>query len=575
MTIRVRPVDRGRPSRDPNRRTVYTNIAFVVVIVLALLILVGAGVATWYNAHLAPAATVDGQAITKDQFLERAKVEQFRLQQLAARVNAEVNAGRLTAAQGQSRIDAINQQLDDSQGAFSSRVIEKLIDTRIQAKLAGDIGVSVSGDQIDARILEEKTRPEERHVWLIAVKPTVSTGQTEPSALQKAEAKKKADDALALIQGGKTFEEVAKSTSTDPTASVGGDLGWIDDTASEDKAWQDAVFKLDVNGVTGVIEGDDGTYRIGRVTEIVAPQVDAAWDQKLADAKISQDAYRAAIQSEVLRTALGDKVVADAKASKTEKQVQELYIKAPSATPGPDAIKVRHILYSPKDDPNAAQTLPASDPQWTIAQLAAQSAYDKLKANPDLFDSIARAESDESSAKGPDGTGGKLPYFDKDSGIDQAFADAIFQPGLQPGQLLPPFKSSFGWHVVQVMYRPPDSDEIAKLRDQAMSGGPDAWKSIVRDYSDGPKPTESGDAGWVRLGTLDDRLTSVILQTPKGQYTSVIDAKGDGLYVFEVVDERTQDPDQAETAKIESDAFSNWYTGKKAEVKITRDLLGG
>jgi hypothetical protein len=125
------------------------------------------------------------------------------------------------------------------------------------------------------------------------------------------------------------------------------------------------------------------------------------------------------------------------------------------------------------------------------------------------------------------------------------------------------------------MYRPPDSDEIAKLRDQAIAGDAAAWKAIVRDFSDGQKPTTSGDIGWVRLGTLDDRLTSVILATPKGQFTPVIDAKDDGLYVFKVVDERSQDPDKEETAKIESDAFSNWYTGKKAAATITRDLLGG
>ena len=572
MTIRVRPVDRGRSSRDPNRRTVYTNLAFAIVIVLAVLILVGVGVTTWYGTHLAAAATVNGQTITKDQFLERARVEQFRLQQQAARVNAEVNAGRLTAAQGEARISALNNQLDDSQGAFTSRVIEKLIDTTLQAKLAAESGVTVTPEQVDARILEEKTRPEERHVFLIAVKPEVDAGKTDPTDAQKAAARKKADDALKAIQGGKTFEEVAKSTSTDSTAAAGGDLGWIDSTATEDKPWQDAVFKLEANGITDVIEGEDGTYRIGRVTEIVAPQVDAAFDQKLADAKIPADTFRAAIQSEVLRTALGDKAIADAKASKTEKQVQELYIRAPTTPPGADAIKVRHILYSPKDSPDAAQTVPDGDPEWTKAQLGAQAAYDRIKANPALFDEIARAESDESSAKGDDGTGGKLPYFDKDSGIDEAFADAILKPDLQPGQLLEPFKSSFGWHVVQVMYRPPDIDEMTKLRDQAMAGGD--WKTIVRDFSEGPKQTASGDLGWVRLGTLDDRLTSVILATPNGQFTSIIDAKGDGLYVFKVIDERSQDPDKEEMATIESDAFTNWYTGKKAAATITRDVLG-
>ena len=189
MTFRVRSVDRGRSSRDPNRRTLYTNIAFALVIVLALLILLGVGLTTWYNAHLAAAATVDGQTITKDQFVERARVEQFRLSQLAARVNAEVSADRLTQAQGQARIDQINQQLDDQQGAFTSRVIEKLIDTRIQAKLAAEMGLTITPEQVDARILEDKTRKEERHVWLIAVKPAVDTGKTEPTDAQKADAK--------------------------------------------------------------------------------------------------------------------------------------------------------------------------------------------------------------------------------------------------------------------------------------------------------------------------------------------------------------------------------------------------
>jgi parvulin-like peptidyl-prolyl isomerase len=573
MTFRVRPVDRGRSSRDPNRRTLYTNIAFAVVIVVALLILVGVGITTWYGAHLAAAATVDGQTITKDQFFDRAKVEQFRLQQLAGRVQAEVSAGRLTAAQGQSRIDQINQQLDDKQGAFSSRIIEKLIDTRIQAKLATELGVTATPEAVDARILEEKTRKEERHVWLIAVKPQVDTGKVTPTAVQQAEAKRKADDALAAIKSGKTFEEIAKSTSTDSSASSGGDIGWLDDTASEDPDWQAAVLKLDVNGVTDVIKGADGTYRIGRVSEIVAPQVDLAWDQKLADAKIPLQAYRDAVSSEVLRTALGDKVVEIATASQAERKVQELYIRAANPAPGADAIKVRHILYSPKDSPDTAQTLPESDPAWTEAQLAAQAAYDKLKADPTKFDAIARAESDEQSAKGDDGTGGKLPYVDSASQFVQSFKDAVLKPDLKAGDLLAPFKTEFGWHVVQVMYRAPDSTEMQSLRDQAVAGA--KWEDLVRDYSEGPKQAAGGDLGWVRLGTLDDRLTSVILATPKGQFTPVIDAKGDGLYLFKVVDERNQAPDESEAATIKSDAFSNWYTGKKAEVTITRDLLGG
>jgi parvulin-like peptidyl-prolyl isomerase len=574
MTFRVRPVDRGRSYRDPNRRTLYTNIAFAVVIVLAVLILIGVGVTTWYNQHLAAAATVDGQTITKDAFFERARVEQFRLQQLASRIQAEVSAGRLTAAQGDARIQSIQGALDDSQGAFSSTIVEKLIDTRLQAKLAADMGITISDDQIAAKILDDKTRKEERHVFLIAVKPDVDTGKTDPTDAQKAAAKKKADDALAAIKSGaKTFEDEAKAVSTDASKSSGGDLGWLDTTATEDEAWETAVFKLDVNGVTDVIEGEDGTFRIGRVTEIVPAQVDPAWDQKLADAKISQESYRAAITSEVVRTTLGDKVKALAEASGPERKVMELYIKAPSTPPAADAIKVRHILYSPKNDPDAAQTLPESDPEWTVAELAAQAAYDKLKADPSQFDAIARADSDETSATGDDGTGGKLPYVDEDTNFVESFKEQIIKPDLQPGKILAPFKTEFGWHVVQVMYRPPDLDEITKLRQGAIDGA--SWDQTVRDYSDGKAPTKGGDIGWVHLGTLDDRITSVVLATPKGSYTPPIEVKDDGVYVFKVVDERTAAPDADMLKTIESDSFSNWYAGKKAAATITRDLLGG
>ena len=571
MTFRVKPVDRARSDRDPNRRTLYMNIGFGIAVVVAVLILVAVGVTTWYGAHLAPAASVAGQTITKDQFTDRAAVEQFRLQQAANRINADVAAGRLTNSAAQARLSAINSALDPT--TFVSTVLEKLIDGSIQAKLATDEGVAITDQQIDQRITDDKTRKEERHIWLLAVEPTVDTGAAVPTDAQKADAKKKADDALAQIKAGKSFEDVAKSVSTDPSKSAGGDLGWIDDTATEDPAWQAALFKLDANGVTDVIEGADGTYRIGRVSEIAPAEVDPAWDQKLADAKISQSAYRDAIRAEAVRGALEDKVVADASKSGPQRDVSELYIPE-SQTLGEKAIKVRHILFSPKDDPQNASTVPETDPTWTQAQLAAQAAYDQLVRDPSKFDSLARAQSDETSAKGDDGTGGKLPYFDENSeasGLDPDFAKAILADGLQPGQILKPFKSAFGWHVVQVMYRPPDSDEMAKLKQMAQGGTP--FNDLVRDYSEGPKSGSGGDIGWVANGQLDDRLTKAIFAAPVNGVSDVVDIPGDGLYLFKVNQEKTAEPDKDQLAAIKANAFNNWYAQKKDGVAITRDIL--
>jgi parvulin-like peptidyl-prolyl isomerase len=569
MTFRVRPADRGRAGRDKSRRNLYMNIGFGLATIVAILILVVVGVTTWYDQHLAAVGSVDGQTINKDQLAERATVEAFRLQQQVSQIQADLAAGRLTAAQASSRVTTIQNQISSS--TFLANVLEKLIDTTIQAKLATDLGVTVSPAEIDQRILDDKTRKEERHVWLIAVKPVVDTGKTDPTDAQKAAAKKIADDALAGIKSGsKTFEDTAKAVSTDSTKAAGGDLGWLTADSSDDPDWLAAVFKLEANGVTDVVLGADGTYRIGRVSDIAPAEVDNAWDQKLASAKISQASYRAAIQSEALRAALEDRIVADDSKVGPQRRVAELFIAAPTSPPGDKAIKVRHILYSPNGDPQNASTVPATDAAWTVAELAATRAYNTIKADPSQFDAIARKESNETSALGVSGTGGKLPYFDTSSSIDQSFADQIFKDGLQPGDLIPPFKSAFGWHVVQVMYRPPDIDEINKLKGEAVAGT--SFADLVRDFSDGPKAGAGGEIGWVANGQLDNRVTRAIFAATVGSFTDVVDVPGDGLYLFKVLEEKTAAPDADQLKAIKSSAFGFWYAEKKDAVTITRDI---
>jgi len=569
MTFRVKPVDRGRAVRDPNRRNLYMNIGFGIAVVVAVLILVIVGGTTWYGDHLAAAATVDGQTITKDQFTERATVEAWRLQQLAVRIQSEVSAGHLTQAQADQRTQQISSQLQTQ--TFVPAIVEKLIDTQLQAKLAKEMGITIPPEEVDRRILAEKTRKEERHAWIIAVQPTLATGSTTPSALAKATAKKTASDALAELKSGKKWEDVAKAVSTDPSKTSGGDLGWLDPDAGEDPAWQTASFKLDLNGVTDVIEGADGTYRIGRVTEIQPAQVDAAWDQKMADAKINPATYRAAIESEAVRQALEDRIVADDSKAAPQRRVAQIFIGAPQTPPSDKAVKVRHILYSPKHDPTNASKVPDTDPSWAEAKAAAEKAYATIKADPSKFDAINRAESDEASDKGDDGTGGKLPYVDSSSQVDVAFLAQVLKDGLNPGDLIPPFKSSFGWHVVQIMYRPPDSDEMKKLRDQALAGSD--FGQLARDFTEGPKSGKGGEIGWVAQGQLDGRLTAAIFAAQVGGLTDVVDVPNDGLYLFKVLEEKTAAPDADQLATIKQSGFSNWYSAEKAAASISRELL--
>jgi parvulin-like peptidyl-prolyl isomerase len=574
MTFRAKPVGNRphRPSRDgESRRNFYLNVGFGLATAAAVLILVGVAVVTWYSQHLAAAASVDGQTITRDDFSERASVELWRLQQQVDRVNAALAAGRLTSAQAQSQLQALQSQA--SSESLAPIVIERLIDTRIQARLATEEGVAITPQQIDERIIKEATTLEERHAWIIAVKPTLDADATEPTAEQKAAAKAIADQALADITSGtKTWEDVAKAVSTDSSKTSGGDLGWINTDAAEDKAFLDAIFAAELNKPTAVIESGDGIYQIGRVTEISPESVDRAWEQKLAEAEIKTESYRKVIESELIREALEDKIVEAAKASTKQRHVRELAIQAPETPPSDKAVKVRHILYSPNDDAEAAQTLPTDDPAWTVAKLAAEKDLATLRTDPSKFDEVARDVSDDESAVGETGNGGKLPYVDDDGRFVSAFADAVIdKPELQPGDILDPVQSEFGWHIIQIMYRPPDIDQINMLREQAV-GGAD-FAALARDYSDGPEAGKGGDKGWVGAGLIDERLLRAINEAPVGGLSAVIEIENAGVFLYQVVEERTQAPDADQLETVESSAFQNWYGEKKDAVRVTRELL--
>ena len=263
------------------------------------------------------------------------------------------------------------------------------------------------------------------------------------------------------------------------------------------------------------------------------------------------------------------------RASDKQRQVLEIAIQAPQSPPGDDAIKVRHILYAPKDDPSGAADLPADDPAWTAAQVAATAAYEELKADPTKFDAKARKDSDEASALGETGSGGKLPYFDTasiETGLDPDFAAAILKPDLKAGQLLEPVKSAFGWHVIQVMYRPPDADEMKLLRDQAV-GGKD-FAALARDYSEGPEAGEGGDKGWVAQGLIDARLLKAIFDTPVGEVTP--DRRDQGRAASSCTRSSRNGPrrpTRISSRRSRRGAFQNWYGEKKDAVTITRELL--
>jgi parvulin-like peptidyl-prolyl isomerase len=571
MTFRAKPVVKRaqKPSWESrDRRNFYLNLGFGLVVLAAVLMLAIAVALNYYNEHLVTVGSVSGQAITRDDLRDRYIIESWRLDETERRISTETVAGRLTQAQA----DQQNQLIDQQRQSLEAIALERIIDNRIQAGLAAEEGIVVSDADIDARLTEEATSVETRHVWQIEVKPEIDAGAAEPTTAQVAAAKAKIDKALSDLKGGKSWDDIAKTVSTDAaTAPQAGDLGWLQaEDGQTDEAFLTAVFAAEVDQPTDVIEGDDGIFRIGRVSEIAPETVDDVYVDKLRNDEIDIAKYREAVRGDVIRQRLEDKLVADASKPGPQRETAEIFLSRETVDLPDDAVKVRHILYSPKDDPEAAQNgeIPTTDPAWAAAEKDADAAFEKIKADPTQFDVIARAESDEESALGPDGTGGVLPaYVYADSSYVPSFSTPILDAKPKDGQLLGPIKTEFGYHVVEVISHAPDLAEVKRRID----GGAD-FADIAREISENAAAPSGGDLGWIARGQLQSTLIDAIFATPIGKTSAVVSIdEDDGEHLFKVTAEEERTPEGRQLDEIRRRVFADWYQPKKDALEIFRD----
>jgi peptidyl-prolyl cis-trans isomerase SurA len=101
----------------------------------------------------------------------------------------------------------------------------------------------------------ELERPEQVKMSEILVSTDKSGAPDNPE--QTAAAAAKANDLLAQIRKGASFEDIAKKNSDGPTAAQGGDLGWFKRGALA-KQLEDVTFNMKKGDVTDVIRTKQG-----------------------------------------------------------------------------------------------------------------------------------------------------------------------------------------------------------------------------------------------------------------------------------------------------------------------------
>lgn len=124
-----------------------------------------------------------------------------------------------------------------------------------------------------------------------------------------------------------------------------------------------------------------------------------------------------------------------------EKETKEFYNKNPAYFKKPETVHARHILIKVQPDDDASQKAAARKKIETIQR--------RLSAGED-FSTLARTFSE-----GPTGVkGGDLGFFGRGQMV-KSFEDAAF--ALNPGEVSDLVRSSFGYHLINVIDKKPES----------------------------------------------------------------------------------------------------------------------
>lgn len=581
MTFRTRSAPkptRRRVRRSDTRRAIYITLTFSLAIVVALALLGGVFVSSYYTEHWAPVAGVNGQAISSDDVYARARVNMARYERQLADYATLRNQGKITS----DEYSTFESTITGQEGTAMSDALTELENELTIRQYAAKNGISVTSQQTQDQITKDGTIDEMRHVMVISVSPTPIPPAYTITADDETRAQTKAQGYLDEVNGGKAWSDVSTeaTASTEGTSGSQNDLGLVtkDQMTSLDPDFRDAIFNLaKANDVTALFKGTDGSYSFATVTEIVPEFVDANWQSSVSSAS-NGDAFRQQAEGEAIKTAvqasIENKYITSAT---TQRRVLELSVSPGYGEPGDgDEVLIRMMVFSPNHDMSNASSVDPSDPAWTDALNRANAAYATLQADPTKFDSMARDTTTNDDIYW-DTAGGQVPWIPADLFMDTtqsgatglgmpSVQQAVFADGLTPGQILAPvLESNSGYVVVQFQGRRPAPDLRIAQAQFEINDGKD-FATVAAQESETVDAASGAELGWVSPYQLDTPEEQAIFSVPVGSVTPMVD--DNGYHIYKVIDEQTRVQDAPEQARLKDVVFQRWLAELEASSLI-------
>ena len=547
---------------DQADKSLLTNMAFLAAIGLSAVLLVGAVGAAWWTSSFAAAVEVNGRAISVGEAKARGEIELFRLGQESARIRARVSAGTLASEQG----NAILQQINDQATNVSSQLTSDMIDALLVGQLAEERGIVADQAAIDAEWNKEITIPELRLLRRITIDIEDDPKTGSPSTSTTAAAQSIAESLLAEIKAGGDVAAIAKRESTDSFAADGGRIGWsTKDEDPQSDAGYEAAWALTAVGPTDVIKRADDQFVIFYVDQIRPSTLDADFEDAARDVGIDMVLYKKMSAERALQAVLSTDVTAELLMEPVQQRdVSFVSIAAPQDGGMGEEVQVRHILYSPSDNSEAAAELDPADPAWAAAEAEAAEAYD-LIANGTPIEELASQSDDTGSGA----EGGLLAWAIKGTFVPE-FDEAVWADGLAQGDLLGPIKTQFGYHVIQFEAR--RAGVLLRLEQLAVelaAAGADfdvaaeaAAKEIDGLTVDRP--------GFVVQYAINPDLSAIVWGLGDGEVSSV-KTLGEQLAIIRVNAIENKPYTEVQRTSVEASGFLIWLDGYRSSARIAID----